>query len=79
MSGTLSWTIVIVTAVSQETNKPYMTAIQSFHRSGGGLRAMLDLRPSEGLLTIPVGLLVGSRPLLDSSELDISGGFDHLG
>ena len=81
MSGTLSWTIVMVTAVSQETNSPYTTAMPSFHLSGGGLLAMLDLtpwKPSEGLLASPANLPAGSLPLLDSSELERSRVLDHL-
>lgn len=72
--------MVIVTAVSQETKRPYTTAIQSFHLSGRGLLAMLDL-PPEGLLVLagPGNLLGGSLPLLDSSELEMSSVSDHLG
>ena len=84
--------MVIVTAVSQETKSPYMTAMHNFHLSGRGLLAMLDLAlwlqgeqehcsPVEGLLILagPANLLGGSRPLLDSSELEMSSVSDHLG
>lgn len=66
-------------------------AIANFHRSGSGLEARFDLNPltvlqllqgdwtaPDGLDTSPEILFVGSLPLLDSSELEMSRVSDHL-